>query len=584
MSNHSLFDYYENELSFVRKNLQAFARQHPRHAKGLGIHRDHIEDPDVLRLVESFSLLTARLHQRLDHDLDGLSGDLLEALCPELIAPMPSATVLGFSPDPECLERTFIPAGTTVECHDDSTLIPRLTTRTAVELWPITISRISLTKPPYSHASHFLRASEARLELTIKPCSAEKRLFELEGLDHLDFYIDLDSQHSGALFEYVHTRCIEVMAVGENVQTLGAKAITKLGLDAHHHKSQQRSPQSLSLIRDYVVFPQRFLSFRINSLASCMTHAQDYLHIHLYFDRFQDRLAKAIDDTSLKLFAAPAYNLFAKAFEPIEMRDEELCYEIIADNGEKRFTEAHTVDSVTILNGDGTEQQAVQLYDPDRLLARSATTASYWLRRQVNPDSEQAGSIALTFSGQDDQSDSERVLICRGLAHNRDYFNRLSYYDYASLHFQLEEPIPTVTKVEALGEFTKYVAAKADYKWLLLSQLRPRSMSGTSGMQYIIDLFTLFGQGQALDYSALVAIEAQATRKKALVDGMPVLVFGTVVELTVDPSKPLGINLYLLCEIIWRMLEENAPANSFTEFRVMDGSGAEPLYAWESDL
>lgn len=588
MTKLNLFDYYENELSFVRKNLQTFARNHPSHAKGLGIHRDHIEDPDVLRLVESFSLLTARLHKRLDNDLDDLSGDLLEALCPDLVAAIPSATILGFTPDPESPEKTVIPAGTIVECHDDSTLIPKLTTRKPVELWPITLSHVALVRPPYSHSTHYQARSEARLELTLKPCSADVGLSELEGLDHLDVFIDMDAHHSGAMYEYVHTRCLDALVIdGQGqVEVLGQDAITKLRYEGDGDKRQSKSSLSFSLLRDYFVFPRRFLYLRISGLGQSLKRCQEFCHIHLYFDRYEDQLAKAIDGSSLKLFTSPAANVFAKTFEPIEMRAQELSYEVIADNSEKRFTEVQALDEVKILGSDGDEQPAAQYYDAGNLLSREEGTPHYWLRRQINPDAQQPASLAITFEPADGEGleDQDRVALCQGTANNRDYFNRLSYYDYASLHYQFEEPVSTVTKIDCLGEFTKYASVEAEQKWLLLSQLRPMSLGGTSGLQYIYDLFTLFSQNTSatVDLKAIVGIEAKSTRKKAIVDSMPVLVFGTLVTLSVDPKKCLGINLYLLCEIIWQMLQENTPINSYTAFRVVAGNT--DLYSWEGTI
>src|SRR5258705_2510990 len=63
-----LLPYYERELTFVRNDAREFAERFPKIAGRLQVAGDVCEDPHVERLIESFALLSARVHKKLDDD------------------------------------------------------------------------------------------------------------------------------------------------------------------------------------------------------------------------------------------------------------------------------------------------------------------------------------------------------------------------------------------------------------------------------------------------------------------------------------------------------------------------------------
>ena len=64
----NLLPHYERELAFLRGHAGDFARQYPKIAGRLKLSGDVGEDPHVERLIESFALLSSRIHKRLDDD------------------------------------------------------------------------------------------------------------------------------------------------------------------------------------------------------------------------------------------------------------------------------------------------------------------------------------------------------------------------------------------------------------------------------------------------------------------------------------------------------------------------------------
>jgi len=92
----ALLPYFENELTSLRRRGQAFAQAFPRIAGQLHWGADEAKDPHVERMIESFALLSARVHKRLDDDFPLFVESLLEVLYPHYLRPFPSCSIAQF--------------------------------------------------------------------------------------------------------------------------------------------------------------------------------------------------------------------------------------------------------------------------------------------------------------------------------------------------------------------------------------------------------------------------------------------------------------------------------------------------------
>ncbi|TFG87150.1 MAG: type VI secretion system baseplate subunit TssF, partial [Gemmatimonadales bacterium] len=101
-----LLHYYERELRFIRRELGDFAERYPAVAGQLLLEPDKCEDPHVERLIEAFSMLTARVQMRLDDDFPEITGAFLSLLQPHYLAPVPSSTVVQLEADADRADAT----------------------------------------------------------------------------------------------------------------------------------------------------------------------------------------------------------------------------------------------------------------------------------------------------------------------------------------------------------------------------------------------------------------------------------------------------------------------------------------------
>src|SRR4030095_3561713 len=87
--------YYQEELAYLREMGKEFAAAHPAVAHML---ESSGADPDVERLLEGVAFLTGRVRQKLDDEIPELFQSLMSLLWPHYLRPVPSTSILQFTP------------------------------------------------------------------------------------------------------------------------------------------------------------------------------------------------------------------------------------------------------------------------------------------------------------------------------------------------------------------------------------------------------------------------------------------------------------------------------------------------------
>ena len=93
-----LLDYYNRELAYFRMLGAEFAEQFPKVAARLGMKGIEVADPYVERLLEGVAFMAERVQLKLDAEFPRFSQRMLEVVCPNYLAPTPSAAVVRFAP------------------------------------------------------------------------------------------------------------------------------------------------------------------------------------------------------------------------------------------------------------------------------------------------------------------------------------------------------------------------------------------------------------------------------------------------------------------------------------------------------
>jgi type VI secretion system protein ImpG len=193
--------YYERELRFIRKMAMGFAEKYPEVASRLLLESQKCEDPHVERLIESFAMLTARVHQRIDDDFSEVSDALLNILYPHYLAPVPSSTIVQIEADPDVAN---VEGGFGIDAKSLIYAKPvrgvRCCFRTAypLRLFPIEVAEVGLVNPS-ALKGPLPERTQSALRIRLKTLAGAN--FAELGLDALRFFLDAPTGDIHSLYE-----------------------------------------------------------------------------------------------------------------------------------------------------------------------------------------------------------------------------------------------------------------------------------------------------------------------------------------------------------------------------------------------
>ena len=164
--------YYQSELSFLRETGKAFALAHPQMA---GLLSERGGDPDVERLLEGFAFLSARVRERIEDAVPEISHGLTELLLPHYLRPLPSCTIVEFSPQIRAIRGAVkVPAGSELAASPVDGTSCRFRTTANLDLLALTL--IECQSEPGPGNTGFLKLS------FLAPEGAKAGLTQAEGL------------------------------------------------------------------------------------------------------------------------------------------------------------------------------------------------------------------------------------------------------------------------------------------------------------------------------------------------------------------------------------------------------------------
>src|SRR5919109_3212858 len=91
-------DLYNRELQLLHEQAREFATEYPGIAERLGGLLADRMDPMVAGLLEGAAFLAARVQLKMKHEFPEFTGNLLEQLVPNYLAPTPSMMLVKASP------------------------------------------------------------------------------------------------------------------------------------------------------------------------------------------------------------------------------------------------------------------------------------------------------------------------------------------------------------------------------------------------------------------------------------------------------------------------------------------------------
>ncbi|HEN8800230.1 TPA: type VI secretion system baseplate subunit TssF [Pseudomonas putida] len=351
----SLKDRFSEELRYLHELGNDFAKDNPQLARLLGKGGS---DPDVERLMEAFAFLTAKLRLKLEDDLPELTHPMLQLLWPNYLRPLPSATIIQFTPLKQALSQSQrIPKGSQLFSKPVDGVPCEFRACTAVDIHPFEIESVSATQT--------LDSSVASIELR----TLVERPLNTLGCNSLDFHLSGDTETARTLYLWIaqYLKHVAVTINGE-VRRLPASSIVFPGFSSN--EGLLPYPQNVfdgyRILQEYFVFPKRFHFFSITGLQKIWPdQATQQVGIELHFTRqLPDSLRIGTADFSL--FCTPAVNLFSYTAEPIDLSNRHAPSDLTPRGKARHAYEIFSVDRVisTRTTTDGSTGEHLRTFRP----------------------------------------------------------------------------------------------------------------------------------------------------------------------------------------------------------------------------
>jgi type VI secretion system protein ImpG len=606
-----LLHYYERELRFIRRELGDFAERYPAVAGQLLLEPDKCEDPHVERLIEAFSMLTARVQMRLDDDFPEITNAFLSLLQPHYLAPVPSATVVQLEADADRSDATsgmdiprfsqlHTPAMSGVRCH--------FRTCYPVTLWPITVDGVDVVSLDRGDPV-MPEGAVAAVRIKLKTIGAQP--FSSLPLESIRFFFDGNATVAHQLYELFFRKPLGLVLRGgrkdADVSRVGSGAVYRspdhiqpVGFAPDEGLLEYGGSGHLGhrLLQEYFCFPDKFLFADITGLdTAALASADQELEILLLLDKLPLDLEGQVSKENLKLGCAPAVNLFEHQADPLLLEHTRSEYRIVPDSHAPRGFEVHSISHVeTVDPVQGKSREFRPFFGLRHGDPRDGEEA-FWQssRRPSGIKGDDGTEVFLTLIGAGGEELHEMpgdTLIVKTLCSNRDMPEQLPLGSSGG-SFKIEGQ-PGVARIQTLRKPTSVLRLPdgRDTLWRLISLLSLNHMSlveattrdGEKGpvafreMMSLLDFADTAVTRQRI--AGLVGLQWRGVLRQVTVPEGRLLTRGIEVTLEFDESRFIGSGVFLFASVLERFLAHYTSLNSFTQTVATVRQRGEVLKTW----
>jgi type VI secretion system protein ImpG len=604
-----LLHHYERELAFLRQRAKGFAERYPKIAGRLQVSNEIAEDPHVERMIESFALLTSRIHKRLDDDFPLFTETFLDVLYPHYLRPVPAASIAHFDIEGAQAQMSAparVPRGTPLQSKPVQGVTCRFRTCADLTLLPLKLSAASY-RPAVGAAagSRVPETATSMLSLRFDLASAQMN-FDALGIDTLRLYLDGEAAQVSALREALAMRTVGVMAQLDEIGPWAAplrdgrnklRLPTLAGFEDEEAllEIDARSHPAYRLLTEYFAFPEKFNFIDLpwpRALLAGSTRRSVTLHLlfaQVGADTDQSRLLEAVTAKQFVLGCAPVVNLFKQRAEPIRVTHEAHAYPLVVDARRAFGHEVYSIDKVWRVQQTPQGESIVEFRPFYSLQHHDLGEGGgrYWHAHrdetvaQHSPGYEVELSIVdVDFDPAAPQADTLSIEVT---ATNRDLPTLLSTGqpggDLSMDGGSVARAIRLLRKPTPAARFERGKGAL----WRLISHLSLNHLSLTSGgaesLREMLRLYDLTrGAASRRQIEGIKAMEVKPAT--AWLAGQPFATFvrGMEVRLTLDEEAFVGSGLAVFVEVMDRFFGLVVNANSFTQLVVLSARSGEELF------
>ncbi len=598
-----LLEYYERELTFLRKMGAEFAEKYPSVASHLILGPNGSEDPHVERLVESFAFLAARIHLKLNDDLPEITESMLNVVYPHFLRPIPSMSIVEFNVDPDQGKLTGslqVPRDTLLYSRPVEGVQCKFRTCYDTVVQPLRITSASWRAP--ERLDPPLKATDAVAACSLQLSTFPDVLFPALPLSSLRLHLNGESNLIHTLYELLFNNCLRILLRNPNNERQRPIELPPNSLCSVGFRNEEsilpyppRSFTGYRILQEYFSFPEKFFFADLNNLealaAGPFTNQVEIVFLVSPFERSdrQQSLELGVSDKTFKLGCTPIVNLFAQSAEPILLEQSKYEYTVIPNVRRRNAFEIFSIDDVRTASPNSRE---VVQYEPfySSHHGRSTKHQHFWnASRRPSPQPEDQGTemyISLVDTSGNAARSGSQTLTVRCTCTNRDLPARLPFGTEMG-DFDLEggSAIKRIISLRKPTETIRPPIRKAVH-WRLISHLSLNYLSlvegGRGALQEILRLYN-FTDSRSLErqITGITGLTSQRHFARVVSEHGISFARGIRVNMEFDEEYYVGNGVYLFASVLEHFLGLYSSLNSFSQLVTRTKQRKEVLRAWQ---
>lgn len=368
--NRAFLEAYNRELSLLYESAKEFAEDFPGIAERLGgLTQDNL-DPAVAGLLEGAAFMAARVQLKLDTEFETFTAELLDQLLPNFMAPTPSAILVEAEPvfgDPDLEKGVRFAPGSYLDARyidREQRISCRFRLSAPLVLWPLRITTARFVSGPATFQAMGLDVepgtagglilSFLRPESSVKKDVPGKPVSTILA-DSLPIHLLGDQSETIAIYEQLFRDTSRVTlryldARGDPVFIrLALDCLDQIGFDEDEalFSEDTRVFRGFTLLREFFLFPQKFLGFRLRGLSKILPRVNSAsFDVMIEMETVRPNLPARITADNFRLFAAPAVNLFEENCSQVKIDGKRHEYLVQADSSPASHYEVHRIREV----------------------------------------------------------------------------------------------------------------------------------------------------------------------------------------------------------------------------------------------
>ncbi len=331
-----LTKYYEQELEHLRSLATEFAHAHPAAAPLLA---GPLAGPETERLLEGVAFLTGLIHQKLEDEFPEFIHSLMDIIFPHYLRPLPSVSIVAFSPKPGFEETISVPAGTGLPPTLVDNTLCSFRTCFDIEAHPLEVRYVGAKaeRNQLAQINMALRLSG----VTLQGWHPKSLSFMLGGS------VSLAADICFLLMKYLDRIVLEPVD-GGSVCILPAECLRFTGFDPETTilPYPARSFSGYRFLEEYFLLNGKLLFMELKGWEAWQDRGEGReFRVIFEFSRAPLPLS-AIAPPQVVLSATPVVNIFAMEAEPITLDHRSVRVRVVPSGGQGDRYRIHSVEKV----------------------------------------------------------------------------------------------------------------------------------------------------------------------------------------------------------------------------------------------